>query len=212
VLVEPLTIAEKSFREAMRVQSRLPWKPSQPRALVLGAGAVGLLGAMKLIQEGFETHIYSRRQEPNPGAAIAKLIGAPYISSREVSVDRMAARVGHIDLVYEALGAAQLAFDVLKKLAPNGVFVFTGVPREEVLEPFDTRAVICRLVLQNQALVGIVNAGRQAFADAIRDLGTFRARWPGALESMITGRFPMERFLDPVMGLAGGIKNVIRMT
>ena len=52
VLVEPLTIAEKAFHEAIRVQSRLPWKTSRPRALVLGAGAVGLLGAMKSIQEG----------------------------------------------------------------------------------------------------------------------------------------------------------------
>jgi threonine dehydrogenase-like Zn-dependent dehydrogenase len=166
---------------------------------------------MKLIHEGFETYIYSRQPEPNPKATIAKLIGAVYISSKETSVDRMAAQVGGIDLVYEALGAAQLAFDVLKMLSPNGVFVFTGIPRAEPLEPFDTLGVIANLVLQNQAIVGIVNSGRQAFADAVRDLGVFYARWPGALEAMITGRYPMERFLDPVMGRAGGIKNVIRI-
>jgi threonine dehydrogenase-like Zn-dependent dehydrogenase len=209
VLVEPLTIAEKAFHEAVRVQSRLPWKPAGPRALVLGAGAVGLLGAMKSILEGYETYIYSLLPEPNPSAAIAQLIGARYISSQEVSVDRMAAQLGHIDLVYEALGAAQLAFDVLKMLAPNGLFIFTGVPRAESLEPFDTPTVITNLVLKNQAILGIVNSGRQAFADAIRDLGLFHTRWPGALESMITGRYPMEQFLGPVMGRAGGIKNVI---
>jgi threonine dehydrogenase-like Zn-dependent dehydrogenase len=216
VLVEPLTIAEKSFHEAVNIQSRLPWnlsgrQSSQPRALVLGAGAVGLLGAMKLIHEGYQTYVYSRQPEPNPKATIAKLIGAVYISSRETSVDEMAARVGGIDLVYEALGAAQLAFDVLKVLAPNGVYAFTGIPRAERLEPFDTLGVIENLVLRNQAIVGIVNAGPQAFADAVRDLSVFHARWPGALEAMITGRYPMEEFLDPVMGCTGGIKNVIRI-
>jgi len=211
VLVEPLTIAEKGFHEAARVQSRLPWKPSCPKALVLGAGAVGLLGAMKATLEGFDTCIYSLQPEPNPSAAIAKAIGATYISSQEVAVDEMAAHLVHIDLVYEALGAAQLAFDVLKRLAPNGIFIFTGVPRAESLEPFDTAAIVTNLVLKNQAILGIVNSGRQAFTNAIRDLGIFHTRWPGALESMITGRFPMEEFLDPVMGRTGGIKNVIRI-
>jgi threonine dehydrogenase-like Zn-dependent dehydrogenase len=211
VLVEPLTIAEKAYSEAVRIQSRLPWKPVHLRALVLGAGAVGLLGAMKLVLEGYETYIYSLLPEPNPSASIATLIGARYISSQEVPVDRMARQLAHIDLVYEALGAAQLAFDVLKMLAPNGVFLFTGVPRAEALEPFDTAGVVSNLVLKNQVMLGIVNSGWHAFDDAIRDLGAFHARWPGVLESMITGRYPMEQFVEPVMGRAGGIKNVIRI-
>jgi threonine dehydrogenase-like Zn-dependent dehydrogenase len=211
VLIEPLTIAEKAFHEAVRIQSRLPWNVVQPRALVLGAGAVGLLGAMKLIQEGFETYIYSRKPAPNPNAIIANRIGATYVSSKEVGVKELAAEIGHIDLVYEALGAAQVAFDVLDMLAPNGVYVFTGVPRAEKLAPFHTVGVLSNLVLKNQAIVGIVNSGRQAFVDAIRDLSSFHARWPGALESMITRRYPIEEFLDPVMGRAGGIKNVIQL-
>ncbi len=211
VLVEPLTIAEKAWRETARIQERLPWTQARRKAVVLGAGAVGLLGAMKLITEGFETFIYSLLPAPNESSAIADAIGATYISSRTVSVEQMAAQVDGIDLVYEALGAAQLAFDVLEKLAPNGLFIFTGVPRAESLDPFDTYAVVANLVLRNQAIVGIVNSGRQAFADAIRDLGIFHRRWPEALERMITGRYPMEQFLDPVMGRAGGIKNVIRI-
>lgn len=211
VLVEPLTIAEKAFAEIARVQERLPWKLPRRRAVVLGAGAVGLLGAMKLIVEGFETSIYSLLMPPNPSATIAASIGAGYISSQMVPVDRMREQVGGVDVVYEALGAAQLAFDVLKILAPNGVYVFTGVPRAELLDRFDTETIIANLVLKNQAILGIVNSGRQAFAAAIRDLAIFHSRWPQALRSMITGRYPMEEFLDPVMGRAGGIKNVIRI-
>ena len=43
-------------------------------------------------------------------------------------IDQMAAEVGNIDLVYEATGASQLAFDVLKILGTNGLFILTGVP------------------------------------------------------------------------------------
>ena len=211
VLVEPLTIAEKAFHQATRVRSRLPWAASDLRALVLGAGPVGLLGAMKLVQEGYRTYVYSRDRSPNPSASIASRVGATYVCSQEVPVDELAAELGHVDLVYEALGAAQVAFDVLERLGPNGVFVFTGIPRDENLRPFRTFEIISNFVLKNQVVMGIVNAGRQAFADAIRDLEVFHRRWPGALEAMITGRFPIEEFREPVMGRAGGIKNVIAL-
>src|SRR5213078_4594126 len=61
VLVEPLTIAEKALIQVSQVQQRLPWacavEPGKPRrachrAVVLGAGPVGLLGAMALAAAG----------------------------------------------------------------------------------------------------------------------------------------------------------------
>ncbi len=57
-----------------------------------------------------------------------KAIGGRYISSQDRTIEQMAAEVGNIDLVYEATGASQLAFDVLAVLGTNGVFVLTGVP------------------------------------------------------------------------------------
>src|SRR5262249_42349905 len=77
VLVEPLTIAEKALAQIWHVQKRLPWSaPGIPeaergrghRAVVLGAGPVGLLGALGLVTAGFETYVYSRSPAPNPKA------------------------------------------------------------------------------------------------------------------------------------------------
>jgi threonine dehydrogenase-like Zn-dependent dehydrogenase len=209
VLVEPLTIAEKALLQVTEIQRRLPWGDRAHRAVVLGSGPVGLLGAMVLVNAGFETFVYSRAPKPNPKAAVAEAIGARYISSQQTTVEQMAEAAGNIDLIYEAVGASQFAFEVLKCLGSNGIFVFTGVPRREEPVEFDTARIMYNLVLKNQIVLGTVNAGPQAFDNAVRDIGIFAARWPQALRSMITSRYPMEAFHDPVMGRAGGIKNVI---
>jgi glucose 1-dehydrogenase len=209
VLVEPLTIAEKALLEVNVIQQRLPWGGHPHRAVVLGAGAVGLLGAMVLVNAGYQTYIYSRSPKPNAKAAVGEAIGAKYISSDQTTFAQMAEQVGNIDLVYEAVGASQFAFEVLKYLGSNGIFVFTGVPRGEKPMEIDTERIMYNLVLKNQVLLGTVNAGPLAFDNAVRDLGVFNTRWPQALRAMITGHYPLEAFHDPVMGKAGGIKNVI---
>src|SRR5438552_13644421 len=66
VLVEPLTVAEKGLTQMFRIQQRLPWACAATagngpghsrRAVVVGAGAVGILGAMKFVAEGFDTYV-----------------------------------------------------------------------------------------------------------------------------------------------------------
>jgi threonine dehydrogenase-like Zn-dependent dehydrogenase len=211
VLVEPLTIAEKALLEVNVIQQRLQWG-GHHRAVVLGCGPVGLLGAMLLVNEGYETYIYSRSPKPNAKAAVGEAIGAKYISSEQTTIAQMAEEVGNIDLVYEAVGASKFAFDVLPYLGSNGIFVFTGVPRGEKPMEIDTERIMYNLVLKNQILLGTVNAGPLAFDNAVRDLGVFNARWPQALRAMITGHYPLEAFHDLVMGTAGGIKNVLAIS
>ena len=65
---------------------------------MLGAGPIGMLGAMTLIAQGFETYVYSRSKAPNPKAFLVESIGATYISHEETSVDQLAAQLENIDL------------------------------------------------------------------------------------------------------------------
>ena len=219
VLVEPLTIAEKALVQVWEVQQRLPWscpkKPRQPqahcrRAAVLGAGPVGLLGAMALVNSGFETYVYAREAVPNPKADILTMIGARYISAETDTLEDFAQKVGNVDLVYEATGASRLAFQMIQHLGTNGIFIFTGVPGRKSPVEVDTDLMMRNLVLKNQVVFGTVNAGRSAYEAAIRDLGIFVKRWPEAVKSLITGRFPMEAHRDLLTGSAG-IKNVIQL-
>jgi threonine dehydrogenase-like Zn-dependent dehydrogenase len=220
VLVEPLTIAEKGLNQVWQVQQRLPWGcPVTPgkapthchRALVLGAGPVGLLGAMALVNYDFDTYVYSRETAPNPKSILVESIGAHYISSEKLTPEMLPKQIGNIDLVYEATGASNLSFEMMKHLGTNGIFIFTGVPGRKGPIEVDTDLMMRNLVLKNQVVFGTVNAGRDAFENSIRDVGTFAKRWPEAVKSLITGRFPMEAHRDLLLGRSPGIKNVISL-
>ncbi|MBM3845305.1 MAG: zinc-binding dehydrogenase [Verrucomicrobia bacterium] len=218
VLVEPLTVAEKGLAQVWKTQQRLPWGKSSevdaPRgqglnAVVLGAGPVGILGAMALKVNGFKTFVYSRSRKPNFKADLVESIGAEYISSEEMSADQLAAHVGSIDLIYEAVGVPGITFDVLRVLGINGVYVMTGIPAPKAPIPVAASEIMRNVVLKNQAVVGTVNADGDAFASAIRDLGTFHKQWPEPLRRLITGRHKPENYQELLLGKAVGIKNVI---
>jgi threonine dehydrogenase-like Zn-dependent dehydrogenase len=220
VLVEPLTIAEKALIQVSGVQQRLPWScPREPgkaqahchRAVVLGAGPVGLLGAMALITRGFDTYVYAREAVPNLKASVVEMIGGTYFSAADCSLEQLTAKVGNVDLVYEATGASRLAFDMISLLGTNGIFIFTGVPGRKGPVEIDTDLMMRNLVLRNQVVFGTVNAGRDAFEASIHDVGVFSKRWPDAVRSLITGRFPMDAHRDLLLGRADGIKNVIQL-
>ena len=220
VLVEPLTIAEKAIEQLWQVQSRLPWacpiEPGEPpqychNAVVLGAGPVGLLGAMALVLQGFKTFVYSKNPLPNPRADLCTAIGRNTSRRTRRRWIELAKIVGGIDLVYEAVGASSLAFDVMRVLGTNGVFIFTGVPGRKAPISVDTDLLMRDFVLKNQVIYGTVNAGKQAFLDAIRDLAEFRRRWPDAVKKLITGRFKIDQAIDLLTGRVDGIKNVVSL-
>jgi len=220
VLVEPLTIAEKGLAQVWNIQQRLPWGcPIVPgkaqahchKAVVLGAGPVGLLGAMALVNAEFDTYVYSREAKPNPKSMLLESIGAKYISSESVAIEELPNIIGNIDLVYEATGASSLAFAIMKALGTNGIFIFTGVPGRKGPIEVDTDLMMRNLVLKNQVVFGTVNAGRDSFENSIRDVDTFHKRWPNAVKSLITGHFSMDDHRDLLIGKSSGIKNVITL-
>src|SRR5262245_1402682 len=63
VLIEPLTVVAKAVVQARAILNRLPYEAGLQRGLVLGAGPIGLLGAMALIAHGYETVVFSREPD-----------------------------------------------------------------------------------------------------------------------------------------------------
>ena len=180
------------------VLTRMPWiDPARAEtrgmnAVVLGAGPVGLLGALALLVRGFDTWVYSREAATSARADWVKRVGGRYICSADLPVGELSKQVGNVDLIYEATGAASLAFAALRAIGSNGIFIFTRVRGHTAPVSLDGEAVMRDLVLENQLLYGTVNAGPPAFDAAIADLAKFEARWPGPLRELITGHFPPE--------------------
>jgi threonine dehydrogenase-like Zn-dependent dehydrogenase len=215
VLVEPLTIAEKAFIQAEQILTRLPWNIAgmpgpEHCAVVMGAGPVGLLGAMALRVRGCQVTVYSREPDTDPRARITRAIGAEYVSSLRLSPSRMAAGMCNIDLVYEATGSSGPVLDMINILGRNGVLILTGLPGGKVHESVDIGTLITNMTLKNQCLLATVNAGNDAFDRAIADLGTFCSLWPDAVRALITGRFTLDQFLTPILN-STGIKNIIEI-
>jgi threonine dehydrogenase-like Zn-dependent dehydrogenase len=225
VLVEPLTIAEKALDQVRAIQERLPargWSEDgalgnetasarRPAALVLGAGPVGLLGAMALVARGYRTAVFSRGPPDGPRARLVASFGAEHVSGEELPLAEARTKLEPFDLVYEATGAAQAAFDALPLLAPNGVFVLTGIPGHHGPIELPAARAVRDLVLGNQVLLGTVNAGRRHFVAAVRDLALFVASWPDALGALVTGRFPLERAREALASGPGVVKQVVEI-
>ncbi len=221
VLVEPLTIAEKALAQLHHLQQRLPWACRVAggggerfchTALILGAGPVGLLGAMAFAANGYRTIVYSKEPQQSAKGAIVRSIGGEYLSGADVAPEQIGAAVGAeggaIDVIYEAVGASSLAFRAIHALGPNGVFIFTGVPGRKSPIEVDTDRLMRNLVLKNQVMLGTVNADVDAFDAAVRDLGTFVEQWPSAVDRLIE-RHPVENYRELLLQGGAGIKNVI---
>jgi threonine dehydrogenase-like Zn-dependent dehydrogenase len=208
VLIEPLTIAAKASVDLETILRRYPWEPTGLRALVLGAGPIGLLGAMMLVARDVDTFVYSLEAADSARARLVRSFGAEYVSAREAPLAQLPAESGRFDIIFEAVGSARVAFGALAALAPNGVFIFSGVPGGHGPLEMDLDGIMRNIVLQNQVLFGTVNASRAAFEASVRQLEQFMTLFPDAVRGLITERASLEE-APALLSHRGGIKQVV---
>jgi threonine dehydrogenase-like Zn-dependent dehydrogenase len=217
VLTQPLSVAEAALRLVADVQRRLPWaedvegstgRSEERVAVVIGAGPVGALAALALRVRGYTTVIYSREPRGKK-SALVESFGIGWASRRDETPEDLAARIGPIDLILDAAGAAPLAFEALPWLGPNGVFVFTGIPGRKGPVPRELASVMPGIVLKNQAVLGVTNPSVDAYRAAVQDLALFARRWPMLLPQLVTRRTPAAEAPDLLAGTARGFKEVL---
>jgi threonine dehydrogenase-like Zn-dependent dehydrogenase len=210
VLAEPLTVVTKAANQAQAIFDRLPYEPGPQRGLVLGAGPIGLLGAMFLVADGFETLVYSRDSEESMQAELVRSLGARYLSSTSNPIDSLAAGSGEFDVVLEAVGFAPLMMAATQMLKANGVVALTGFPSEAVTAQLNAGRVLRDFVLRNKVVFGTVNAGRSDHLSAIQHLEQFLILFPESLRKLITHRVPLDE-VPQILTQKRGIKNVVQM-
>ena len=193
VLAEPTSICTRGVRHALTIGARQPWEPK--RALVTGAGAVGLLSTMLLRLEGIDVWVASLE----PSSPIVDALGAHYVSTETTDL----AELGPFDIVVEAAGNAQLMLDALGLLGRSGVACLLGIDGREGRAHIENKVIGVDAVLENRVLFGSVNAHRDDWVTGVEALDRARQQFPGALEELIGLRVPIDRF-EEAFAFTGG--------
>ena len=209
VLLEPLSVVEKAIRQIFKIQERLPWKPE--RAVVLGAGAIGLLGALLLRLRGIETHVLDRSEVGGAKSQLISRFGGRHLDTREMPVSQVAEEVGDVDIVLEATGFAPLVFEAAQNLAPNGVLCLLGVSAGAHGVDVESTQFNNRMVLGNRLIFGSVNANLVDFRSGVGHMQQISQQWPGALEAMLSRQTSIDDFQSAFERRPGDIKVAIRM-
>ena len=196
VLTEPLSVTEKAIDEALRLQSaRLPDVSSKldwlagTRCLVAGLGPIGLLAAMALRLRGAEVYGLDVVDSTTARPQWLNALDGKYVDGGHVSPEQVGQELGAMNLIIDATGITSLEFNLLDALAPNGVYVLTGIPSGQRPLEIQGAELIRRLVLGNQVMLGSVNAARDHFQMAVDDLARAHQRWPSYAERLITHRY-----------------------
>ncbi len=166
VLVEPLSVVEKVIERALEIHPA-----GIAEALILGAGAVGLLAAQVLQLRGVAVAIFSVEPPDHPRAQWVRNYGMTYLTGMPSD--------SRFDFILEACGSATSALAAMPSLAPLGVMAILGARNALGTVPFE------RLLLNNQAVFGSVNAAPAHYRAAINDLARMDT---SALSSLLTRR------------------------
>lgn len=200
VLMEPMSCAAKAVHQAYEAQRRMRvWRPQ--RAFVLGAGQIGLLTTLILRLRGLDVYTLARAEGPHLKSEIVQGMEATYVPTSTTSLSELAQRVGKPDLIVDATGNSQLAFDAMSVVGHNGVVVWTSITGGKRSTELPADKINLEWVLGNKLLVGSVNANSEHFESGIKDLALGEVMFPGVAERILT---------SPVDGL-GNFQEMMRL-
>lgn len=199
VLMEPTTVVAKAWEQIEKVGARGWFEPRT--ALVTGAGPIGLLAALLGVQRGLEVHVLDQVTD-GPKPDLVTDLGATYHhrNAAEVAAELQP------DVAIEATGVGAVVFDVLAETSSYGVTCLTGVSPKGRSLTIDAGGLNRDLVLENDAVIGSVNANLGHYRDAAAALAEADLPW---LRRLITRRVPLSRAQEAFADGDGDVKVVI---
>lgn len=193
VLTEPTSVVAKAWEQAEVIGQRAYFSPRH--ALVTGAGSIGLLAALIGVQKGLNVHVLDQVTE-GPKPDLVRDLGAEYLTSLdELRVEP--------DVVIEATGSGDVVFDVLRRTARNAITVLTGISGRMRTLSVPAGAINDELVLDNDVVVGSVNANLRHYGQAVQALAEADRSW---LSRLITRRVPLDRWSEALSSDSNDVK------
>ncbi|MGH3845928.1 MAG: glucose 1-dehydrogenase [Pseudonocardiaceae bacterium] len=197
VLMEPTSVVAKAWDQIEQVGRRSWFDPQ--RVLVTGAGPIGLLAR----QRGLEVHVLdvvSAGRKPD----LVRALGATYHHDGVAS----ATRAAKPDVIIEATGVSSVVFDAIAATASYGIVCLTGVSSAGKGITIDGGALNRELVLDNDVVLGSVNANLHHYDLAATALAGADLDW---LDRLITRRVPLDRVADAFETQPDDVKVVITL-
>ncbi len=201
MLLEPTSVVAKAWEQVDRVGGRAWFEPRT--VLVTGAGPIGLLAALVGAQRGLDVHVLDRSTE-GPKPELVRALGAGY-HTEDLATVSDAVRP---DVLIEATGAPPVITAALTATRPYGVTVLTGVTTPGRTVPLDVGAANREIVLENDAIVGSVNANMSHYRQAADVLARADVGW---LRRLVTRRVPLERALEAFDAGPDDVKVVVEI-
>ena len=201
VLMEPTTVVAKAWDQIEKVGHRAWFEPRS--VLVTGAGPIGLLAAMLGVQRGLEVHVLDRVTD-GPKPDLVSDLGAAYHHGDVAS----AVSAARPDVIIEATGVGSLVFDAMQATASYGIVCLTGVSSGGRSLNVDAGSINREIVLENDVVIGSVNANLAHYRAAAAALAHADLDWLGRL---ISRRVPLVSFQDAFDARPDDVKVVITL-
>jgi glucose 1-dehydrogenase len=200
VLLEPTTVVAKAWETVRLIGQRSFWEPR--RALITGAGPIGLLAALIGVQVGLDIHVLARVTS-GPKPDLVKALGATYHST---NVENLGFEP---DIIIECTGVGSVIGESIQKVGAGGIVCLTGVGSGGITSREAVADVSAAVVLKNKTLVGSVNANKRHWYKAGEALARADRKW---LEQLITRREKPENFEQALERRPDDIKVVIQFS
>jgi threonine dehydrogenase-like Zn-dependent dehydrogenase len=166
LLVEPTSIVSKAWERLDLLGRRRP-----ARALVLGAGPIGLLAALLGVRRGYDVHVMDQLDHGRKPDQV-RALGAAYHTSP-------ATLAGGFDPVLECTGA--LTSEAVRQVAPVGTVCLIGEGEDRSVPVLQPKELTGDLILGNKTVVGTVSSNRRHFEAGHRVLREADPAWLAGL-------------------------------
>ena len=215
VLAEPLSIVEKTFDQAHHAMARIPGRNLEGerwgeglRAVIAGAGSIGLLSAYLAEELGFDVEVLDIRDAAALPAQLTEAAGARYTQlDPDDPADAVAARLQPADLIIEATGSPYLGFALIEALARSGVLMWVGVAAVDHQVTFEGSSAVLNAVLRSNSILGTVNSAHEHFERALQHLVVLSQK--PRFNELLTGVVPVDRFEEAIWPKGDAIKQAV---
>ena len=201
MLLEPTTVVAKAWEQIERVGNRAWFEPRS--VLVTGAGPIGLLAALLGTQRGLDVHVLDQ-VTGGPKPDLVSDLGATYHHEDLPS----AVRRSTPDIIIEATGVGTIVFGAMESTARYGIVCLTGVSPQGRSITVDAGSINREIVLENDVVIGSVNANLSHYRAAASALGEADLAWLGRV---VSRRVPLADFEDAFTARDDDVKVVITL-